>query len=195
AVRTPVGRKGGVLAHLHASELLARSLTAIVQRNRLAPEAVDDVIAGCAAQVGEQAGNVARTGLLMARFPVTVPGTTVNRACGSSQQAAHFADNMIRAGVCDVVIACGVESMSHTGGGNDDTKYGRRHPPELVERFSMPTMGVAAERIAERWELDRAWLDELSLRSHRLASEAWSARRFDGEIVPMQDASGGAIAR
>lgn len=195
AVRTPVGRKGGVLSHLHASALLARALETVVDRNGIPRDSVDDVVAGCAAQVGEQAGNVARTALLMAGFPFHVPGTTVNRACGSSQQAVHFADNMIRSGVCEVVVAAGVESMSHTGGANDDTKFGRRHPLELVERLSMPTMGIAAERIAARWNLDRGYLDELSLRSHVLAAAAARQGRFDGQLVAVTDADGSPVVR
>lgn len=195
AVRTPVGRRGGVLSHLHASALLAQTLAAIVDRNGLDRAAVDDVVAGCATQVGEQAGNVARAALLMAGFPVTVPGTTVNRACGSSQQAVHFADNMIRAEACDIVVASGVELMSHTQGGNEDTTFGRRYPPELVERFSMPSMGIAAERIAERWSLDRGYLDELSLRSHVLAAQALDSGRFSAEWVPVVDATGAPVTR
>jgi len=186
AVRTPVGRRNGALKDWHASDLLARVLNALLGRTGVPAAVVDDVVAGCAAQVGEQAGNVARTSLLMAGFPVTVPGTTVQRACGSSQQAVHFADNLIRSGVCDVVIACGVEHMSGTQGGNDDTRYGRRYPESLVEKFSMPSMGEAAERIAERWSLDRAYLDELSMRSHQRAAAAQDAGRFAGHLLPLE---------
>jgi len=190
AVRTPVGRRNGALKDWHASDLLARVLNALLERTGVPAASVDDVIAGCAAQVGEQAGNVARTALLMAGYPVTVPGTTVQRACGSSQQAVHFADNLIRSGVCDVVVACGVEHMSGTAGGNDDTRYGRRYPESLVEKFSMPSMGEAAERIAERWSLDRSYLDELSLRSHQLAAAAQDAGRYAGHLLPLQLADG-----
>ena len=185
AVRTPVGRRGGALQDLHAAALLAEVFTALCERTGVPPDRIDDVVAGCATQVGEQAGNIARTAALMAGFPVTVPGTTVTRACGSSQQAVHFADNMIRAGVCDIVMTGGVELMSHTAGGNDDTKFGRRHPAELVERFSMPTMGEAAERIAERWKLERPWLDELALRSHEFAAAAHDSGRFDSQMLPL----------
>ncbi|MFN9806239.1 MAG: thiolase family protein [Betaproteobacteria bacterium] len=195
AVRTPVGRKGGALSHLHASSLLACALETVVDRNGVARDGIDDVVAGCAAQVGEQAGNIARTALLTAGFPFHVPGTTVNRACGSSQQAVHFADNMIRSGVCEAVVAAGVESMSHTAGANDDTKFGRRHPLELVERFSMPSMGIAAERIAARWNLDRGYLDELALRSHTLAAAAARQGRFDSQLVAVTDAEGTPFTR
>ncbi|MDR3400080.1 MAG: thiolase family protein [Pandoraea sp.] len=184
-VRTPVGRRNGALREWHAAALLAHVLSALVERTGVPRGDVDDIVAGCATQVGEQAGNIARTALLLADFPVTVPGTTVQRACGSSQQAIHFADNLIRSGVCDVVIAGGVELMSKTQGGNDDTRYGLRYPPSLVERFSMPSMGIAAERIAERWQLDRRYLDELALRSHVLSAEAHEAGRFSRQMVPL----------
>ncbi|MFA6264120.1 MAG: thiolase family protein [Pseudolabrys sp.] len=185
AIRTPVGRRNGALKEWHAAALLGHTLNALMARSGVPKDAVDDVVAGCATQVGMQAGNVARTALLMSGFPVTVPGTTVQRACGSSQQAAHFADNMIRSGVCDVVIACGVEQMSATRGGNEDERFGKRYPDDLVNQLSMPTMGEAAERIAERWGLDRGYLDELALRSHVLASEAWSASRFSDDLAPV----------
>jgi acetyl-CoA acyltransferase len=189
AVRTPVGRRGGALKDMHAAALLATVFNAVCERTGVPRERVDDVVAGCAAQVGEQAGNVARTALLLGGFPFSVPGTTVTRACGSSQQAVHFADNMIRSGVCDVVIAGGVELMSRTAGGNDDKTFGSRHPPELVERLSMPTMGIAAERIAQRWNLERAWLDELALRSHTLAAAAQDAGRFASQMLPVEGAT------
>jgi acetyl-CoA acetyltransferase family protein len=190
AVRTPVGRRGGALQNWHAAALLAEVFKAVVDRTGVPRAAVDDVVAGCATQVGEQAGNVARTALLIGDFPFSVPGTTITRACGSAQQAVHVADNMIRSGVCDVVIAGGVELMSHTAGGNDDTRYGRRHPEDLVERLSMPTMGIAAERIAERWQLDRAYLDELALRSHTLAAAAQDEGRFSREMLPVAGVTG-----
>jgi len=185
AVRTPVGKRGGALQGMHAAALLAEVLNAICERTGLPRDQVDDVVAGCAAQVGEQAGNIARTGLLMGGFPFSVPGVTVTRACGSSQQAVHFADNLIRSGVCEVVIAGGVELMSRTAGGNDDKTFGSRHPPSLVERLSMPTMGAAAERIAQRWRLERPWLDELALRSHALAAAAQDEGRYASQILPL----------
>jgi len=194
ALRTPVGRRGGTLKDWHAADLLGQVLGGLATRNGIPGDVVDDVVAGCATQVGEQAGNVARTALLMAGFPVTVPGTTVQRACGSSQQAVHFADNMIRSGVCEVVIAGGVELMSKTQGGNDDIRYGRRHPESLVRKFSMPSMGEAAERIADRWGLPRQWLDELSLRSHALAAEAQDAGRFDSQMLALTQPDGSVFA-
>lgn len=194
AVRTPVGRRGGMLQHWHAADLLAHTFKAVIERTGVPGDHVGDVVAGCATQVGEQAGNIARTALLIGGFPHTVPGMTVTRACGSSQQAVHVADNMIRSGVCDVVIAGGVEHMSVTAGGNDDTRYGRRHPEELVKKFSMPSMGIAAERIAQRWGLDRTRLDELALRSHSLAAAAQDAGYFATQMVPLTGVEGGLVA-
>ena len=193
--RSAVGRRGGALRDWHAAALLAETLKAVLDRTGVPAERVDDVVAGCSTQVGEQAGNVGRTALLMAGMPVTVPGMSVQRACGSSQQAVHIADNMIRSGVAEIVIACGVEMMSKTQGGNDDTKFGRRHPEELVRRFSLPTMGEAAERIADRWGLERAYLDELALRSQVLAAEATAAGRFERQIVPVAGADGAPFTR
>jgi acetyl-CoA acyltransferase len=195
AVRTPVARKNGALREWHAAALFGYVLEALVKRTGVPKTAVDDIIGGCATQVGVQAGNVTRTALLMADFPTVVPGTTVQRACGSAQQAVHFADNMIRSGVADIVIAGGVEMMSTTQGGNDDPKYGNRHPDKLVQKFSLPTMGEAAERIADRWKLDRMFLDELSLRSHMLAAKAQEEGRFDKSMVPVVNADGTTFAR
>ncbi len=182
AVRTPVGKRNGSLAAWHPAALLADTLNGLVARTGVPKGAIDDVIAGCATQVGDQAGNIGRTALLMAGFPVTVPGATVQRACGSSQQAVHFAANLIDTGTCDMVIACGVESMSRTQGAADDPRLGKRYPDSLVEQFDMPIMGIAAERIAQRWNLSRAHLDELSLRSHQLAAKAAAAGYFDSQI-------------
>ncbi len=188
--RTPVGRRNGSLKDWHAAALLGVVLDALVQRTGISKDQVDDVVAGCATQVGESAGNVARTALLMADFPVTVPGMTVQRACGSSQQAVHIADNMIRSKVASIVIAGGVELMSRTQGGNDDTRYGSRNPQKLIDLYAMPTMGEAAERIAERWNLLRDELDELALRSHTLASRAQEAGGFARQIVPIVQPDG-----
>ena len=193
--RTPVGRKNGSLKDWHAATLLGSVFDALVERAGIDKAQVDDVVAGCATQVGECAGNVARTALLMADFPVTVPGVTVQRACGSSQQAAHFADNMIRSGVADIVIAGGVELMSRTQGGNDDTRYGTRSPQKLIDDFALPTMGEAGERIAERWNLSRTQLDELALRSHARAAAAQAAGRFDALIVPLVQPDGTPFSR
>ena len=188
--RTPVGRRNGSLKDWHAAALLGVVFDALVERTGIVKDQVDDLVAGCATQVGESAGNIARTALLMADFPVTVPGMTVQRACGSSQQAVHIADNMIRSKVASIVIAGGVELMSRTQGGNDDTRYGSRNPQKLIDRYAMPTMGEAAERIAERWNLSREELDQLALRSHVLASRAQEAGSFNQQIVPIVQPDG-----
>jgi acetyl-CoA acyltransferase len=190
AVRTGVGKRGGALRNWHAANLLSQTLSEVVSRANVPLGDVDDVVAGCATQVGEQAGNIARTAALLAGMPFKVPGTTIQRACGSSQQAIHMADNLIRSGVCDVVIACGVEMMSKTQGGNEDTRFGRRYPEEMLERFSMPSMGQAAERIAKKWNLSRSWLDELACRSHQLAAAAQAAGRFSSQIMPVASEDG-----
>src|SRR5450755_186328 len=159
AVRTPVGRRDGGLKRWHPVDLLAHTLQAVVQRTKIDPALIDDVIAGCVGQVGEQAYNVARNAVLAAGFPESVPGTTVDRQCGSSQQAAHFAAQGVIAGAYDIVIACGVESMSRAPMGSS---VGAGDPfGPLRSRFpSLPNQGIGAELIAARWKLGREALDE-----------------------------------
>jgi acetyl-CoA acyltransferase len=178
------GKAGGALAQFHPVDLLATVLRELVGRNNLDPALIDDVIAGCLAQVGEQSVNIARNAALAAGFPVTVPGTTVDRQCGSSQQAATFAAQGIIAGSYDIVIACGVEQMSkypinYATLGQDPwgTFVHDRFPEGLVGQ------GISAELIAARWKLDRETLDEYSARSHRLAA----ASDFSREILPIGD--------
>jgi acetyl-CoA acyltransferase len=187
-IRTPSGKgkPGGQLSDIHPADLLAQVLRALVERNDLDPALVEDVIAGCVSQGGEQAGNVARTAVLGAGFPESVPGTTIDRQCGSSQQAAHFAAQAVMAGVHDVVIACGVESMSRVpmgfaaaGKNPRGERMTARYPDGLVNQ------GVSAELLAGRWKLDRRTLDEFSARSHTLAAAAAAAGDFAGEIVPV----------
>src|ERR1700691_1878294 len=169
-IRTPSGKgkPGGALSGVHPAALLAQTLTALVERSGLDTALVDDVIAGCVGQIGDQSLNIARTALLTAGFPESVPGTTVDRQCGSSQQAAHFAAQGVIAGAYDIVIACGVESMSRSpmgtnvAGGDPFGPLGRRSPGGL------PNQGVAAELIASRWKMSRAQLDEFAVRSHEL---------------------------
>jgi acetyl-CoA acyltransferase len=186
ALRTPSGRgkPGGALSHFHPVDLLATVLRELVARNDLDPALIDDVIAGCLAQVGEQSVNIARNAALAAGFPVTVPGTTVDRQCGSSQQAATFAAQGVIAGAYDVVIACGVEMMSkypinYATLGQDPwgTKVHERFPDGLVGQ------GISAELIAGRRGFSREQLDEFSARSHRLAA----ASDFSSEIMPVGD--------
>jgi acetyl-CoA acyltransferase len=181
------GKPGGALADLHPAELLATVLRELLARNALDPALVDDVITGCVSQSGEQALNVGRTALLAAGFPESVPATTVDRQCGSGQQAAHFAAQGVLAGAYDVVIACGVESMSRvpmfssTQGRDPYAPLARRYPDGLVQQ------GVSAELVATRWKLSRGELDEFATRSHRCAAATAAAGGFDGEIVPVGD--------
>ncbi len=192
AVRTPIGRKGGGLAAAHPADLGAHVLAALVGRSGIDPAAVDDVIFGCVDQVGAQAINLARTAWLAAGFPEEVPGTTVDRQCGSSQQAVHFAAQGILAGSYDLAIAGGVENMSMVPiGGNViagiQAGYGSplaadgwlaRYGDQEISQFR------GAELIAERWDLSRLAMEELAFRSHTRAARAWAEGRFDREVVP-----------
>ncbi|HLW53806.1 MAG TPA: thiolase family protein [Candidatus Angelobacter sp.] len=187
AVRTPMGRRDGMLKGWHPVDLLAHTLSALVQRNRINPEAIDDVIAGCVMQVGEQAVNVGRNAALAAGFPESVPGTTVDRQCGSSQQAIHFAAQGVIAGSYDVVIACGVESMSRVPmGASVASGPGRPFGPAMMRRYKNAqfNQGISAEMLAERWQLDRGSLDRYSLESHRRAAQATEQGWFCREILP-----------
>lgn len=186
AVRTASGRgkPGGALASFHPVDLLARTLQALVARQNLDPALIDDVIGGCLSQVGRQSVNIVRNAVLAAGFPESVPGTTIDRQCGSSQQAAAFAAQGVIAGAYDIVIACGVEQMSRNPIGYatlGDDPYGEaiaaRYPDGLIGQ------GISAELIAARWGLDRDELDEFSARSHRLAA----ASDFSAEIVDVGD--------
>ncbi len=189
AVRTASGRgkPGGALSAVHPSDLLAVPLAELMRRNGLDAAMVDDVIAGCVGQSGEQTANIARNAVLAAGFPESVPATTVDRQCGSSQQAAHFAAQGVLAGAYDVVIACGVESMSRvpigsSNQGLDPLGAGvrARYP------FGLVNQGVSAELIAARWKLDRGELDSFAARSHDRAAAAAAAGRFDAEIVGVE---------
>ncbi|MEP6479867.1 MAG: acetyl-CoA C-acyltransferase [Rhodoglobus sp.] len=186
AIRTPSGRgkPGGALSAWHPVDLLGTVLKAIAERNGLDTATIDDVIGGCLSQVGEQSVNITRNALLAAGFPESVPGTTVDRQCGSSQQAAHFAAQGVIAGAYDIVIACGVELMSKNpigyatlGMDNWGPMVHARYPDGLVGQ------GISAELIAARWGLTREQLDEFSARSHRLAASA----DFSSEVLPIGD--------
>jgi acetyl-CoA acyltransferase len=186
AVRTPSGKgkPGGALSGVHPVDLLAQVLTAIVDRNDLDPAQVDDVITGCVGQAGEQSLNIARNAVLAAHWPDSVPATTIDRQCGSSQQAAHFAAQGVMAGAYDVVVVGGVESMSRVPMGTavlGQDPYGqaiaRRYPEGLVGQ------GISAELICEKWSLSRDELDDFSARSHRLAAQAATSGAFSDEIV------------
>lgn len=185
AVRTPTGRRGGFLKDWHAVDLAAHVLEALVQRTGLDPGVVDDVIMGCVAQTGEQGLNVGRNALLAAGFPETVPGVSIDRQCGSSQQAAHFAAQGVMAGVYDVAIAAGIESMTRIPMGVTASQGpGQVFGPKLLERYPLVPQGISAEMMAEEWDLSRERLDEISLESHRRAALATDEGRFKLEIVP-----------
>ena len=187
AIRTPMGKRDGILRNWHPVDLLAHTLGGLVQRNRLKPEMVDDVIAGCVMQAGEQAYNIGRNAVLAAGFPESVPATTVDRQCGSSQQAIHFAAQGVLAGSYDVVIACGVESMTRVPMGST-AKNGPGKPfgPAVMKRYHdvQFNQGLSAEMLAERWKLERRQLDEFSLESHRRAARATEQGWFCREILP-----------
>ena len=190
AVRTPLARRNGRLRDHHPVDLAAEVLRALVERNDLDPATVDDVILGCVSQSGEQALNVARNAVLAAGFPESVPGTTVDRQCGSSQQALHFAAQGVMAGAYDVVVAGGVESMSRVPMGSTILNGpGMPFGPRMTQRYQpaggLVPQGIAAERIAEAWGLSRDELDAYSLSSHRRAAAAIDAGRFAAEVVPI----------
>jgi acetyl-CoA acyltransferase len=200
AVRTPSGKgkPGGGLAQVHPATLLAMALVALLDRNDFDPVLVDDVITGCVTQSGEQSHNIGRTAVLAAGMPESVPATTIDRQCGSSQQAVHFAAQGVLAGAYDAVIACGVESMSRVpmfsnaqGRDANTAPLWHRYPTGLVQQ------GVAAELVAAQYRLERAALDDFAARSHRLAAAATAAGAFDNELIPVQidDDSGVVFAR
>jgi acetyl-CoA acyltransferase len=178
------GKPGGALHGVHPADLFATTLRALVERNDLDPALVDDVIGGCVMQAGDQSLNITRTSILTAGFPISVPGTTVDRQCGSSQQAVHFAAQGVMAGAYDIVIAGGVESMSRVPIGTP-VLDGQPEAP-LARRFPrLPHQGIGAELIAGRNKFSREELDEFAARSHRLAAECAAAGAFDNEIVPV----------
>ncbi|MEV5156447.1 thiolase family protein [Streptomyces werraensis] len=188
-IRTPAGRgkPGGALSHVHPVDLLADVLTCLVERSGLDPELIDDVIGGCVTKAGEQGVNITRTAVLAAGFPISVPATTVDRQCGSSQQAVHFAAHAIQSGAADVVIACGVESMSRApmlSDVGDADHFG----PRVAERFpgGLIPQGLSAELICARWGLSREEIDAYSLASHRRAHAA--AATFERDLVRVSGA-------
>jgi acetyl-CoA acyltransferase len=189
AVRTPVGRRNGVFKDIHPVDLASIPLQALVERNDLDPELIDDVIMGNVSQTGEQAYNVGRNAVLAAGFPETVPGVTIDRQCGSSQQSAHFAAQAIMAGAQDIVVAAGVENMTRvpmgvTAQNGPGLPFGAR----MLERYAngLVPQGISAEMIAEKWAISREELDELALESHRRAARATDEGRFEGQIVPVE---------
>ncbi len=194
AVRTPVGvgkPEKGALSGVHPGDLSALVLDALVRRTGVDPVLVDDVIWGCVSQVGEQGVNIARNSALAAGFPESVPGTTVDRQCGSSQQAVHFAAAGLIAGQYDVVVAGGVESMSRVPMFSNMVGGDGPFPPRMLARYDnrLVNQGISAEMIAEQWGLSRQYLDELSLTSHDRAGKATDSGLFAEEIVPVGDVS------
>ncbi len=187
AVRTPVGRRGGALAAWHPVDLLGVTLAELMNRSGVSEELVDDVIAGCVTQAGEQSWNVARNALLAAGFPESVCGTTIDRQCGSSQQAAHFAAQGVLSGAYDLAIACGVESMTRVPLGANANGPGVPFGPRMEARYrdGLVPQGISAELIAERWQLERTALDAFALESHRRAAAAQDAGVFDAQVVPI----------
>ena len=187
AVRTPVGRRGGRLSGWHATDLAAQPLAALLARNDLDPALVEDVVMGCTMTVGEQAMNIARNAALAAGFPESVPGTTVDRQCGSAQQAIHFAAQAVMAGAMDVAIGGGVESMSRVPiGSTTDPGPGEAYGPLYLQRFELIHQGECAQEIARRWKIGRAEMDEFSLRSHQRAARATDEGRCANEIGPLE---------
>jgi acetyl-CoA C-acetyltransferase/acetyl-CoA acyltransferase len=190
AIRTPLGRRGRALKDVHPNDLLGHLLTALIERNKLDPARVDDVIAGCVSQVGEQSANIGRNAWLSAGLPESVPAVTIDRQCGSSLQALHFAAQGIMAGSYDLAIACGVEAMSRIPLGQAYMQGpGTPLNPKLAARYEMDggwfDQARGAELIAQQWELSRPDLDRYSVQSHQRAAAAWQAGHFSREVLPM----------
>ncbi|MCW2667216.1 MAG: fadA 5 [Frankiales bacterium] len=191
AVRTPIGRRGKGLAQVHPVDLSALVLEALRERTGIAPEVVDDVVWGCVSQVGDQSGNTGRFAVLAAGWPESIPGTTVNRACGSSQQALDFAAQAIMSGQADVIVAGGVESMSIVPLGAARAT-GVPYGPKMTGRYGMPTFnqGLSAEMLADRWQLSRTDVDAFSALSHARAAAAQDSGAFSSQIVPVDTPTG-----
>jgi acetyl-CoA acyltransferase len=196
AVRSPIGKRNGVLSGVHPAELSAQVLNALVERAGIDPAVVDDVIWGCVQQVGDQALDIARTAVLTAGWPESVTGVSVDRQCGSSQQAVHFAAAGVVAGHYDVVVAGGVESMSRVPMGSSTAAGGGPFPRRFLDRYGVfPNQGIGAEMIAERWGFDRTTLDEFSLTSHEKAAAAQDSGAFDDQIVSIADQDGKSVVK
>jgi len=192
AVRTPVGRgheQKGYYRDVHPSNLLARTYGELVNRAGVDPAQVEDVITGCVQQFGEQGFNIGRNAWLEAGLPIETPATTIDRQCGSAQQAVNFAAAQIGAGVLDCAIGSGVEHMGHISfadGAQVMSEHGAGFSAQLLERYNLIPQGLSAEMIADQWEIPRSELDELAVRSHRLAAQATEEGRFEREMVAFQ---------
>jgi acetyl-CoA acyltransferase len=196
AVRSPVGKRNGGLSGVHAADLSAQVLNGLVERAGIDPGLVDDVIWGCVMQAGEQSMDIGRTALLAAGWPESVPGVTVDRQCGSSQQSIHFAAAGVVAGHYDVVVAGGVESMSRTPMGASLANGGNPFSPGFKARYDRtPNQGIGAEMIAEQWGFDRTTVDQFSLGSHEKAAAAQDSGAFDDQIVGIKDQDGNVVLK
>jgi acetyl-CoA acetyltransferase family protein len=196
AIRTPLGRRNGKLKNWHPVDLAAETLKALIDRTGVDPGLIDDVVMGCVMQVGEQAFNIGRNAVLAAGWPDTVPATTIDRQCGSSQQAAHFAAQGVMAGAYDIVVAAGVEVMTRVpmGSAMADGKYGFPFGTAVGARYApqggLVPQGISAELIADKWNITRDDMDTFGLRSQTYALRATNEGRFDREILPVLDAEG-----
>jgi acetyl-CoA acyltransferase len=192
AVRTPVGRgheEKGYYKDTHPSNLLSKTFSELIDRSGIDASEVEDVVAGCVQQFGEQAFNIGRNAWLEAGLPIETPATTVDRQCGSAQQAVNFSAALIASGVHDVAIGGGVEHMgriSFADGLAVQQEHGMAFTPQLMERYNLVPQGISAEMIADKWEIPRSELDEIGLRSHQLAAKATEEGRFEREMIPMQ---------
>ena len=192
AARTPIGRgheEKGYYKDVHASNLLAKTYSDVIDRAGIDPAIVEDAIAGCVQQFGEQGINIARNAWLEAGLPTETPATTVDRQCGSAQQAVNFGAALVASGVADTVIGGGVEHMGHLSFADSMSvmqEHGMAFSPQLLERYNLVPQGISAEMIADKWEIPRSELDEIGLRSHQLAARATEEGRFEREIIPFQ---------
>jgi len=192
AVRTPIGRghkEKGYYKDTHPNALLGKTYSEVIARSGIDPAEVEDVVAGCVQQFGEQGFNIARNAWLQEGLPIETPGTTIDRQCGSAQQAVNFSAALIAAGVHDAMIGSGVEHMGHlpfAAGMKTQEDFGYAFTPELMAKHNIVGQGLGAEMIADQWEIPRSELDELAVRSHRLAHQATEEGRFEREIIPMK---------
>ena len=196
AIRTPLGRRNGRLKDWHPVDLAAETLRALIDRTGVDPGLVDDVVMGCVMQVGEQAANIGRNAVLAAGWPDSVPGTTIDRQCGSSQQAAHFAAQGVMAGAYDIVVAAGVEVMTRVpmGASFMDARFGFPFGPTIADRYQsdggLVPQGMSAELVADLWNISREDMDAYGVRSQTYAARATAEGRFEREILPVMDAVG-----
>jgi len=201
AIRTPLGRRNGKLKDWHPVDLMAETMNALVERTGIDPGIIDDVVMGCVMQTGEQSTNIGRNAVLAAGWPESVPGTTIDRQCGSSQQAAHFAAQGVMAGAYDVVVAAGVEVMTRVpmGASMADGKYGWPFGPMVSARYQsqggLVPQGVSAEMIADKWGISREDMDRFGVQSQSRAARATAEGRFEREILPIKDSEGNMMTK